>query len=152
MQPQIVQRESFTVMGIVGHFNSAGENLGPLWGEYMKYHVQIAQLGIDNGHYGVYLGADHSQAIDYLAGMAVDTVENGPEGVTIRELPAAQYAVFSCELKNLGPTYGFIWNEWLLSSKYQQDTTKIGFDYFLPGSTDDPSLVEIWFPVKLKGE
>ena len=152
MQVKIIKRESFIVMGVVGHFNSAGENFGPLWNEYMKYHEQIAQLGTSEGHYGVYLGADHSQPIDYLAGMVVDAVEGTPQGVEVREVPAAQYAVFSCEFKNIGPTYGYIWNEWLNTSLYQQDKTKLGFDYFPPGISDDPSQMEIWFPVNKKGE
>jgi predicted transcriptional regulator YdeE len=152
MRPKIVSRESFVVMGVIGHFNSAAENFGPLWIEYMNYHEQIEQLGTSEGHYGVYLNADHTQPIDYLAGMAVDTVEGAPKGTKIREVPAAHYAVFSCKFKNIGPTYGYIWNEWLDTSSYQQDITKLGFDYFPPGTTDGPSPIEIWFPVKQKDE
>ena len=152
MQPKIVHRESFIFMGVVGYFSSAAENFGPLWNEYIKFHEQIEQLGTSEGHYGVYLGADHTKPIDYLAGMTVDTIVGAPEGTEVRELPAAQYAVFSCEFKDIGPTYGYIWNEWLKSSSYQQDTTKLGFDYFPPGTSDGPSSIEIWFPVKKKEE
>lgn len=148
MQPKIVNRGSFAVMGVVGHFTSAAENFGPLWNTYMQFHEQIEQLGTSEGHYGIYLGADHSKPIDYLAGMAVDTIEGAPEGTEVREIRAAQYAVFSCVLK----TYGYIWQEWLATSSYQQDTTKLGFDYFPPGTTDGPSLIEIWLPVKEKEE
>ena len=151
MQPIITNRKSFIVIGVVGHFNSAGENFGPLWNEYMKFHKQIEQLGTSEGHYGVYLGADHSKPIDYLAGMSVDTVEGAPEGTEVREIPAAQFAVFSCEFKNIGPTYGYIWNEWLQTAPYQQDTSRLGFDYFPPGTADGPSQIEIWFPVTEKG-
>ena len=150
MQPKIINRESFVVMGVVGHFSSAAENFGPLWNEYMKYHDQIEQLGTSEGHYGVYLGADHSKPIDYLAGMAVDAVEGTLLGTEVCEIPAAQYAVFSCEFSHIGPTYGFIWNEWLKTSPYQQYKTKLGFDYFPPGTTDGPSPIEIWFPIQEK--
>ena len=152
MQPKIVQRGTFTVMGVVGHFASAAENFGPLWNEYMKYHDQIEQLGTSEGHYGVYLGADHSKPIDYVAGMAVDTTEGGPDGTEVCEIPGAQYAVFSCEFKDIGPTYGYIWNEWLKASSFQQDTAKLGFDYFPPGTTDGSSQIQIWFPVKEIGD
>jgi AraC family transcriptional regulator len=150
MKPEIIDRQSFTVMGVTGHFKSAGDNFGPLWNEYMKVHEQIEVLGTSEGHYGVYLSPDHSSALDYLAGMAVDTIEDAPEGVEIREIPAARYAVFTCEFKDIGHAYGFIWNEWLKSSSYEQDNTKLGFDFFPPGTTDSPSPIEIWFPVVKK--
>jgi hypothetical protein len=33
-------------------------------------HDQIEPLSVGEGHYGVYLGADHSKPLDYLASMA----------------------------------------------------------------------------------
>ena len=152
MEPRIVSREAFTVMGVVGHFQSAAENFGPLWQEYMTFHEQIEPLSAGEGHYGVYLGADHSQPIDYLAGMAVQDTASAPEGVEVREVPAALYAVFECLFQAIGPTYGYIWGEWLQSSPYQQDTSKLGFDYFPPGTTDGDSSMEVWFPVTGKAK
>ena len=151
MEPQIVRREGFTVMGMIGHFGSAAENFGPLWNEYMRHHKQVEPVSAGEGHYGVYLGADHTKPIDYLAGMAVEGTAVAPEGVEAREVPAALYAVFECSFQEIGPTYGYIWGEWLRSSPYEQDTSKLGFDYFPPGTTDGPSPVAVWFPVKEKG-
>ena len=150
MQPRIINRDAFKIMGIVGHFQSAGENFGPLWQEYMAVHDQIEPQSAGEGHYGVYLGADHSGPIDYLAGMAVQDTASAPEGIEVNKIPAALYAVFTCSLQKLGPTYGHIWDEWLHSSAYEQDTTKLGFDYFAPGTTNGDSSIEIWFPVKEK--
>jgi predicted transcriptional regulator YdeE len=151
MQPKIVSREAFKVMGVVGHFASAAENFGPLWEkEYMAFHEQIEPLSAGEGYYGVYLGADHTKPIDYLAGMAVQGASGAPEGVEVREVPAALYAVFACSFQEIGPTYGHIWDEWLRSSPYEQDTSKLGFDYFPSGTTDGDSLMEVWFPVKEK--
>lgn len=151
MEPKIVRREAFKVMGVVGHFRSAAENFGPLWEEqYMSVHYQIEPLSAGEGHYGVYLGADHSQPIDYLAGMAVQGTAVAPEGIEVHEVPEAQYAVFACSFQALGPTYGYIWGEWLQSSQYEQDTSKLGFDYYPPGTTDAESPIEIWLPVKGK--
>ena len=56
MQPKIVNRDAFRVMGVVGHFESTAENFGPLWQEYMTFHEQIEPLGTGEGHYGIYLG------------------------------------------------------------------------------------------------
>ena len=151
MEAKIVSREAFQVMGIVGHFQSAAENLRPLWQEYMSFHELIEPLSASEGHYGVYLGADHSKPLDYLAGMAVQEAKGAPEGVEVHEVPAALYAVFECSFQKLGLTYGYIWGEWLESSAYQQDTSKLGFDYYPPGTTDGASGMQIWFPIEKKG-
>jgi len=147
MEPKIVRRGAFTVMGVVGHFQSAGEDFGPLWQEYMAFHDRIEAQSAGEGHYGVYLGADHSGPIDYLAGMAVGDAASAPAGVETHEVPGATFAVFECSFQELGPTYGYIWGEWLQSSAYAQDTSKLGFDYFPQGTTDGDSPIEIWFPV-----
>jgi predicted transcriptional regulator YdeE len=151
MEPKIVSREAFNVMGVVGHFESAGKNFGPLWQGYMSHHEQIEPLSAGEGHYGVYLGADHSSPIDYLAGMAVQAGADVPEGVELRKLPAATHAVFSCSFQQLGPTYGYIWGKWLQSSAYAQDTSRFGFDSYAPGTDGGESTVEIWLPVVEKG-
>lgn len=150
MEPKIVTREAFQVMGVVGHFSSAAENFGSLWDDYMSFHDQIESLSAGEGHYGVYLSADHSKPLDYLAGMAVRGAEAPPDGVEVREVPAALYAVFECSFQDIGPTYGRIWDEWLKSSAYVQDIAKLGFDYFPPSMAKGGSQMEIWFPVKRK--
>jgi predicted transcriptional regulator YdeE len=150
MEPKIVRREAFQVMGVVAHFSSAAEDFGPLWEEYMVFHDEIEPLSTGEGHYGVYLSADHSQPLDYLAGMAVQAAEGAPEGVEVRELPAALYAVFECAFQDIGATYGHIRYEWLESSEYEQDRAKLGFDYFPPARAGGGSRMEIWFPVKRK--
>lgn len=152
LEPKIVRREAFAVMGVVGHFASAAEDFGPLWDEYMGHHDAIAALSVDEGHYGVYLGADHTVPIDYMAGMAVAAVTRAPAGVTVLEVPPALYAVFACSFRAIGQTYGHIWDEWLRSSAYEQDRSAHGFDYFPPGTTDGDSPIEIWFPVKTRSD
>ena len=79
--------------------------------------------------------------------MAVPGTATAPEGVEAHEVPAALYAVFECSFQEIGSTYGHIWGEWLQSSPYEQDTPKLGFDYFPPGTADGASPMAIWFPV-----
>ena len=148
MEATFVEREAFTIMGVLGHFANAGEAGGPLWDQYMEFEERVEPLSVGDGHYGVYLGADHDKPIEYLAGRIVAHSAIAPEGVETREVPAALYAVFRCSLRTLGPTYGQIWRGWLPSSPYAQDRQKLGFDYFAPGTTSDESPVEIWLPVK----
>lgn len=150
MEPKIVRREGFRVMGVAGHFGSAAEDFGPLWHEYMGCRAQIEPLGAGEGHYGVYLGADHAKPIDYLAGTAAQSAAIAPQGAEVREVPAALYAVFECLFQQIGPTYGCIWGQWFKSSAYEQAASKLGFDYFPPDSADGDSPMEIWIPVNRK--
>jgi len=148
MEPKTVSREGFKVMGVIGHFSSAGENFGPLWQDYMKVHESIEPMGAGPGHYGVYLAPDHSQPLDYLAGMAVRSDAVASADVSARDVPAATYAVFGCQFEDIGPTYGFIWDEWLAASDYEQDTDALGFDFYAPNTESAESPVQIWFSVK----
>jgi len=148
MEPRIITRESFFVMGVVGHFQSATENFEPLWNEYMKVHQQIEPWSISGGYYGIYLSADHARPIDYLAGLAVQQLVKVPDGLQACEVPKALYAVFECSFKDIGSAYNFIWEQWLQLSAYQQDISKLGFDYYPPATTGGESPMEIWFPVK----
>ena len=154
VKPQIMSREAFRVMGVVGHFSSAAANFGPVWSDYMAYDDASDPLRAGEGHYGVYLAADHSKPLDYLAGIPVRDEaalpQGGSETLAVRVLPAATYAVFECRFKDIGPTYGFIWREWLMTSAYEQDTSKFGFDIYPPNTTSGESRVQIWFPVKAK--
>jgi predicted transcriptional regulator YdeE len=153
MDPKIIDRDAFKVMGVIGHFDSVAEDHTPLWEkDFMLFHDQIKSLSTGEGYYGVYLGADHTKPMDILAGMAVQDAVGAPEGIQVREVPAATYAVFECLFQEIGHTYGYIWGEWLQTSAYEQDTSKLGFDYFPPATTDGGSPMEIWFPVKKKGD
>ena len=151
MEPQIVDRDAFKVMGVLGHFASVAEDHTALWEkDFMEYHDQIKSLSTSEGYYGVYLGADHAKPMDILAGMVVQDAAGAPEGVQVREVPAAKYAVFECLFQEIGSTYGYIWGEWLRTSAYEQDMSKLGFDCFPPATTDGSSPMEIWLPVKKK--
>jgi predicted transcriptional regulator YdeE len=151
MNPKIVDQGAFKVMGVIGHFDSVAEDHSPLWEkDYMSFHDQIEPLSAGEGYYGIYLGADHAKPMDILAGMAVQNATGAPDGVQVREVPAAQYAVFERLFQDIGSTYGYIRDEWLRVSAYEQDTSKLGFDYFPPATTDGDSPIEIWFPVRKK--
>jgi AraC family transcriptional regulator len=150
MQPRIVDREAFTVMGVIERFASAAESFGELWERFMEYHDQIQLLSTDQGYYGVYFGTDHARPLDYLAGMAVGDVEDIPEGAVVREVPAARYAVFECPLFPGGETYAYIFHEWLPESPYEQ-ADQPGFDYYAPDTTAEGSSTFLHVPVRERG-
>lgn len=150
MQPRIVDRAGFKVKGVLAHFASAGESFYALWDAFMSFHDQIRPMSMDGAYYGVYLGTDHSKPLDYLAGMAVEEVDSVPEGVVVRQINAARYAMFECLFEAIGDTHGHIWHEWLPSSPYQQDD-KPSFDLYPPDFVGADSSVFLYVPIEVKG-
>ena len=151
MEPTIVHKETFALLGLQECFTPETADFEGIWKRYMAYHDQIQAQSTDGACYGAnFASADHSAPIDYLAGMAVRGAADAPEGAQAREVSAALYAVFECSFQEIGLTYGYIWGEWLQTSGSEQDTTKLGFDFLPPGTSDGPSPIEIWFPVRKK--
>ncbi|MBN1579925.1 MAG: GyrI-like domain-containing protein [Anaerolineae bacterium] len=142
MRPKIVSRKAFAVMGVIGHFESASENFGPLWNEYMAVHDQIEPLSAGEGHYGIYLSADHSKSIDYLAGMAVRDAAAAPDGIKLRELPAALYAVFECAFQKIGPTYGYIWSVQRCDPAPDDQVVRDGLAFALEHAKNPPEWID----------
>jgi len=147
MEPQIVNREAFTLVGVVGHFSSAAENFGPLWEvEFMAHHDWLEPQSADKAYYGVYLG-DHDKPLDYVAGMSVESGASVPEGLVAHEMPAGLYAAFECTLQTLGPTWGHIWDEWLPGSEYELDPSRFTFDLYPPGTGSGEMVVHVYVPI-----
>jgi predicted transcriptional regulator YdeE len=71
MEPTMAQREAFTVLGLQERFTPENEDHQGIWQRFTRFHDQIQPHSTDGAYYGVNFGADESQAIDYLAGMAV---------------------------------------------------------------------------------
>lgn len=94
MEPRIVYREAFNVLGLQERFTPNSEDHEGIWERFMAHHERIKALSADGG-----------EAIDYLAGMAVADVVEVPDGLTLREIPASRYAVFECTVQTIDDTY-----------------------------------------------
>jgi len=81
--------------------------------------------------------------------MAVGEVASIPNGLVVREVPAARYAVFECTLKTIGETWDRIFQDWLPASQYENDAPLPSFECFPPDDAragDFP--VSIYVPVR----
>ena len=108
MEPAFVDRAAFTVMGLQERFTPETEDFEGIWKRYMAHHKTIEALSDAKGWYGVCFGAEDADAMDYLAGMAVPAGTPCPEGLVIRDVPAARDAVFECTVKTIRETYELI--------------------------------------------
>ena len=152
MQPKIVKRDAFTVMGISTRSVPEETDYNDLWmNQYMLYHDQIQPFSTDNAYYGVSLETDEEGVIEYIAGMAVENVKDVPEGLVLRAVSAARDAVFECKVKTLGETWDYIFTQWLPASQYEYDRDVPSFEYYPPDTENDESPASIHIPIKDKG-
>jgi predicted transcriptional regulator YdeE len=153
MSYDIVERESFTVMGTLTRVTSAdenSENYAAIWKEFEPYIDQIRPISVGWGCYGVDFATNQKGVFDYLAGMAVQNGAVAPDpNLVTRQVPAARYAVFKCPYQNIGQTYKEIFSKWLPKSRYEIDKAACSFEiYAMRGRETRPVAIHI--PIKNK--
>jgi predicted transcriptional regulator YdeE len=103
--PRAVHQEEFTVMGISVRTSNAEQAtptapIGKQWERLFKEGVLAAIPNkADANIVAVYsdYASDKDGEYDYLLGARVTKVENVPEGLTVKNVPAGRYAVFTSE-------------------------------------------------------
>ncbi|MFC1712675.1 GyrI-like domain-containing protein [Candidatus Poribacteria bacterium] len=147
MEPRIVDRDAFTVVGILAHGDPSDMDYEELWDQFTPYHDRIKQLSTDKAYYNVYFGPEEEGMVDIVVGMVVEDTENIPEGLVVREVPDMHCAIFECTLETIGQTYSYIYEEWLPKSQYEHGG-KPDFEYFPPDSGPGNSMVLIHIPIE----
>ena len=151
MEPTFVDREAFTVMGLQERFTPDTEDFEGIWKRFMAFHDQIQPHSTDQAYYGVCFSvAGGERRKDYVAGMAVPPGTACPEGLVIREVPAARDAVFECTVATIRNTYDHIFKEWLPAAPADHHPTMPGFERYPPGTDSGDSPVRIHVPVQAK--
>lgn len=158
MTPRFEHKDEFTVVGIARQYTMSTNTIPQLWDDFMKRNTEVkhalceAALGVC--YYEPDYAAEKDTPFTYMAGWMVSKVEDIPQGMTARTIPANDYAVFEHigALDTLQKTYDGIFREWLPTSEYEMSHTD-DFEWyderFKFGEPD--SVMEIWIPVKKKG-
>ena len=152
MKPKITGRDAFVVLGTMTRITLAdenSENYGLIWKNFESFNDQIKPLSTDGAYYGVSFTTGEEGGFDYVAGMAVAGVSTAPEGLVMRKVPAARYAVFECHVQTIGDTYRAIFGEWLPSSPYMLSSSAPSFEQY-PPEGEKGSLVRIHIPIEEK--
>ncbi len=149
MEPKIMTKPAFTVVGLLYHGKNENNEIKSLWEQLNPRFDEIKSQVEPPVAYGVCGSPDDAGAFDYLAGFEVAEVEGVPTGMTSWEVPEQRYAVFPCTLKTIHEAYQYAFQTWLPSSGYQQGD---GPDFELydeefDDSDPDPKLT-IHIPVK----
>jgi predicted transcriptional regulator YdeE len=154
MKPRMEKRDVFRVIGVedeAAKINGEDPGFGQLWMErYMPQSKEIEPYSTDGAAYGVFFNTKGTDLTGgrYVAGAAVRADAPVPKGWVMREIPAAEYAVFDTTLRDIGETSDEALESWLPNSGFEQDTAKARFDYHPPGTSAQESPVSVWIPVK----
>lgn len=150
MQPQIVTKPAFTVVGLRIHTKPMTAEIPNLWGQFGPRMDEVQHLAEPGASYGLMDNFDQKLSeLDYMAGESVVQADDLPAGMTRWDVPANTYAVFEATLPTMGETYGYIYNTWLPTSGYQHAAGPYFERYGESFEPDDPtSKVAIYIPVK----
>lgn len=150
MQPQIVTKPAFTVIGMLLRATPMSPEIPRLWDDFGPRMDEIPHQAEPNASYGLMDHFDEAMShFDYMAGCSVTTVDELPEGMQPWEVGANTYAVFEATLPTLGEVWGHIYDAWLPTSGYQPaagPTFERYGEHFDPA--DASSTLDIYIPVE----
>jgi len=152
MEPEIVNRDAFIVMGIVERVTPAEEGTTTyerIWRRFEGFHEQIKARSTDQAYYGISFVTEEEGVVDYVAGMAVGEAGIIPEDLVIREVPAARWAVFECPIEHIGETYRYIFGEWASKSPHAVDGSVPSLERYPPVG-EEGAPIQLHIPVTEK--
>ncbi len=148
MEYKIVSKDKFTVIGVKKRIKSEGPFFTEVWNEFMANFNKVEASRIDDGFYGINDAPDEDNFQDYIAAIAVDNnYQNLDKTLTKHVQPASTYAVFECEVNNIGPTYMGIFSEWNDSRCKVNDKNIPCFEYYPPNTVKADDKVLLHIPV-----
>jgi AraC family transcriptional regulator len=164
LQPQIVEKAAFTVVGCQEPFIHAlspdannQKVIGALWDRFVhRQHEVRNREGKES--YGIVHALpenqrSHPHELLYIAAVRVASAGDLPAGMIAWTVPAGTYAIFLHKgpIRNIAATGTEIYRQWLPQSEYEHaHTCDVElYDHRFKGNADD-SEMEWWLPVLKK--
>jgi AraC family transcriptional regulator len=114
MEPKIVSRPAFTVVGLKYRGKNENNEIPQLWQQLDPRAKEIKDMVGPPVAYGISANVDHATGeFDYVAGFEVSSAETVPEGMVSFEVPGGKYAVFTTTLPKIGETFHNAYHTWL---------------------------------------
>ena len=156
MEPKMIDLEPLKLVGVAFYGNPEGGKFGKAWDRFFKLENRVARRVNQKTCYGVEIyGPEFFQENQwtYFPAVAVSSLEEIPESMLGKSIPAATYAVFTVtgRLAKIGEMFKYAYMEWIPASQYEVAHM---FDFELyderyHGDVDD-SVVDIYIPVRPK--
>jgi AraC family transcriptional regulator len=150
MEPRMVSKNAFTVVGIKTRAHIEKHDIPELWAKLGPRVCEIPHLVEPGVAYGLTTSLDpESGDFDYVAGFGVEQVGELPVGMGSWEVPAATYAAFTCTLPTMPQAYDYAYRTWLPASGYQRAA---GYEFELYDeefdNQDPDSEFEFYIPIQ----
>jgi predicted transcriptional regulator YdeE len=121
MEPKIVTRPAFTVVGMKYHGKNKNNEIPQMWQAFLPRKGGIEHMVAPQIAYGLCDAFDEEDGeFDYVAGFEVDSATGVPEGMVSWEVPESRYAVFTCTMATIREAYNYAFETWLPQSGYQR--------------------------------
>ena len=124
LEPRIVRRPAFHVVGMAGRFTPTSGRIPELWGRFApRIYAVPRRRGQET--FGVCLDAAPATVgeacFTYLAAVEVETLAEVPDGMLAVTIPANTYAVVTHtgHISRLPDTVRHVWGRWLPASRYR---------------------------------
>ena len=114
MEPKIVEKETFTVVGMAWNSKSSEGDIPGMWQRFITREHEIGGKLHPAVSYGICEPSDNEEDFTYVAGFETNG-ESVPQGMKKSIIPAQRYAVFTHigTIEKLSETYELIYSKWL---------------------------------------
>ena len=114
MEPKIIEKPGFTVVGIRYFGKNEKGEIPALWGDLMKRSGEIKNKSRVMESYGLMGMMDKEGNFEYIACLPVDKVAELPEGMVSRKIDDTKYLVFTHvgDAEKMKKTYDFVYNKY----------------------------------------
>lgn len=153
MEPKIVRKSSFQIIGMQFRGNNDNNACPKLWDKFAKRIADVKPFTTSPiTAFGVCSNCDMENNIfDYTVGLEVKDSSRVPADMVSLEIPAQEYAVFECTLPTLMVVLDEIDKKWLPKSDYLRTA---GPEFELYDADFDPEIPEskmyLYIPVVKK--
>jgi len=149
MEPKIVSRPAFTIVGMKYHGKNEQNEIPQMWEAFLPRVGDIQRIVNPGVAYGVCGNNDENGEFDYVAGFEVDTVTDVPESMVSWELSEGTYAVFTCTLTGIREAFHHALYTWLPQSGYRYTGGAMFelYDENFDPNSDEPEMY-IYIPIK----
>jgi predicted transcriptional regulator YdeE/DNA-binding transcriptional MerR regulator len=132
MEPKLVSLPAFTVVGMRYFGKNQNQEISVMWGEANQRFGEVKHV-CEEAAYGICITTPNAAPgeFEYVASLKVSSEEDIPEGMVVRHVTAAKYAVFTHvgALDKLKDTYNYIYQTWIPQSGMQL-TGGYDFEYY----------------------
>jgi len=156
MEPAIVSKESFIIIGIELRTTTRdGMNFTEIpqfWEKVLekKQIVEIPDRKSPDTILGICMDFESNGSFSYIIGAEVTSTKNTPDDMVCRTIPAAKYAVFTARGKmpdSIQYVTKYIYHKWLPNSEFQR-ANSADFELYDERFDDEENAeVDIYVPI-----